>query len=65
MTITIRLDPTLYNYIRGLVYAELSWQRTEQLAMKIRTQLETLAGPTTKSPRKDVPKRPKTPLWPS
>lgn len=49
MTITIQLDPELYNQIRALVYAELdrqkNRQRIEQLAMKIRAQLDQLSGP--------------------
>jgi hypothetical protein len=49
MTIKIQLDPELYNHIRALVHAELdtqkSRQRIEQLAMKIRAQLDQLSGP--------------------
>ena len=49
MTITIQLDPELYNHIRALVHAELDRQKNrqkiEQLAIKIRAQLEQLSGP--------------------
>lgn len=49
MTIKIQLDPELYKHIRALVHAELdtqkSRQRIEQLAMKIRAQLDQLSGP--------------------
>jgi hypothetical protein len=49
MTITIQLDPELYNHIRALVHAELDRQKNrqkiEQLASKIRAQLDQLSGP--------------------
>lgn len=49
MTITIQLDAELYNHIRALVHAELDRQKNrqkiEQLAIKIRAQLEQLSGP--------------------
>jgi hypothetical protein len=48
MTITIQLDPELYNHIRALVHAELDRQKNrqkiEQLAIKIRAQLDQLSG---------------------
>jgi hypothetical protein len=48
MTITIQLGAELYNHIRALVHAELDMQknrqRIEQLAMKIRGQLDQLSG---------------------
>jgi len=49
MTITIQLGPELYDHIRTLVHDELNEQtnrqRFEQLAMKIRAQLDQLSGP--------------------
>lgn len=49
MTITIQLDPELYNHIRALVHAEIDRQKNrqkiEQLAIKIRAQLDQLSGP--------------------
>ena len=47
-TITIQLGAELYNHIRALVQTELdrqkNRQRIEQLAMKIRAQLDQLSG---------------------
>ena len=60
MTIKIQLGPELYDHIRTLVHDELNEHRTlahdelneqenrqkiEQLAMKIRAQLDQLSGP--------------------
>lgn len=49
MTVTIHLGPELFNHIRTLVHDELSEQQNrqkfEQLAMKIRGQLDQLSGP--------------------
>ena len=49
MTITLQLGPELYDHIRTLVHDELnerkSRQKFEQLAMKIRAQLDQLSGP--------------------
>ena len=49
MTITIQLGPELYDHIRTLVHDELNEQtnrqKFEQLAMKIRAQLDQLSGP--------------------
>ena len=51
MTLKIRLRPELYDHIRTLVHDELSEQENrqkfEQLAMKIRGQLDQLSGPKT------------------
>ena len=53
MAIKIRLGPKLYDQIRTLVHDELNEQRNEQknrqkfeqLAMKIRGQLDEMSGP--------------------
>ena len=49
MKVKIQLRPELYNQIRTLVQDELNEQknrqRVEQLAMKIRGQLDQLSGP--------------------
>jgi len=49
MTITIQLGPELYDHIRTLVHDELNEQKSkqkfEQLAMKIRAQLDQLSSP--------------------
>ena len=51
MTIKIQLGPELYDKIRTLVHDELKEQKNrqeiEQLAMKIRAQLDQLSGPHT------------------
>ena len=55
MTIKIQLGPELYDHIRTLVHDELNEQKNrqknrqkiEQLAMKIRAQLDQLSGPHT------------------
>jgi ribosomal protein L29 len=51
MTIKIQLGPELYDHIRTLVHDELNEQKNrqkiEQLAMKIRAQLDQLSGPKT------------------
>jgi len=48
MTITIQLGPELYDHLRTLVHDELNEQKSrqkfEQLAMRIRAQLEQLSG---------------------
>lgn len=51
MTVKIQLRPEIYDYIRTLVLAEVNEQknrqRIEQLAMKIRGQLDQLTAPKT------------------
>lgn len=51
MEVKIQLDPELYDHIRMLVHDELneqqSRQKFEQLAMKIRVQLDELSSPKT------------------
>ncbi|HKW64684.1 MAG TPA: hypothetical protein VJN89_19180 [Candidatus Acidoferrum sp.] len=48
MTVKIQLRPEFYDYIRTLVHAEVNEQknrqRVEQLAMKIRGQLDQLTA---------------------
>ncbi len=49
MNITIQLSPELYDQIRTLVHDELNEQKNrqkfEQLAMKIRAQLDQMSSP--------------------
>ena len=49
MEVTIQLGPELYDHIRTLVHDELNEQEKrqqfEQLAMKIRVQLDELSSP--------------------
>jgi len=49
MTVKIQLSPNLYDNIRTLVHDALNEQKNrqkiEQLAMKIRAQLDQLSGP--------------------
>lgn len=49
MTVKIQLRPELYDHIRTLVHDELNEQQNrqkfEQLAMKIRVQLDQLSSP--------------------
>jgi len=49
MTVKIQLRPEIYDYIRTLVHAEVNEQknrqRIEQLATKIRGQLDQLTAP--------------------
>ena len=49
MTVKIQLRPELYDHIRTLVHDELNEQKNrqkfEQLAMKIRGQLDQLSAP--------------------
>jgi hypothetical protein len=49
MTVKIQLRPELYDHIRTLVHDELNEQQNrqkiEQLAMKIRGQLDELSSP--------------------
>lgn len=49
MTVKIQLRPEVYDYLRTLVHAEVNEQknrqRIEQLAMKIRGQLDQLTAP--------------------
>jgi len=51
MTVKIQLRPEVYDYLRTLVHAEVNEQkhrqRIEQLAMKIRGQLDQLTAPST------------------
>ena len=51
MNVKIQLRPELYDYLRTLVHAEVNEQknrqRIEQLAMKIRGQLDQLTAPKT------------------
>lgn len=53
MEFTIQLDPEVYDHIRALVHDELNEQQNrqkfEQLAVKIRGQLDQMSAPT-KSP---------------
>lgn len=50
MEFTIQLDPEVYDHIRTLVHDELNEQQNrqkfEQLAMKIRGQLDQMSSPT-------------------
>lgn len=50
MEVRIQLDPEVYDHIRTLVHDELNEQQNrqkfEQLAMKIRGQLDQLSVPT-------------------
>lgn len=50
MEVTIQLDPEVYDHIRTLVHDELNEQQNrqkfEQLAMKIRGQLDQMSAPT-------------------
>lgn len=49
MKVKIQLRPEVYDYIRTLIHDELveqkNRQKMEQLAMKIRGQLDQLSGP--------------------
>lgn len=49
MKVTIQFDPVVYDHIRTLVHDELKEQKNrqkiEQLAMKIRGQLDQLSSP--------------------
>ena len=49
MTVKIQLRPEIYDYLRTLVHAEVNEQKNrqkiEQLAMKIRRQLDQLTAP--------------------
>lgn len=49
MKVTIQFDPVVYDHIRTLVHDELNEQKNrqkiEQLATKIRGQLDQLSGP--------------------
>ena len=51
MTVKVQLRAEVYDYIRTLIHAELNEQknrqRIEQLATKIRGQLDQLASPKT------------------